>query len=198
MQFPRNPAALAAVLALGACCKIPTNAVLGVPVTGQQESNWCWAASGQMTMNYIHPASNVIQCTEANQNFGQTSCCQTPGSTQCNNKNGSWPNYGLYNFNADMTDYTGTANATSFLAIQSQIACAGKPFAFSWHWAGGGGHMMVVVGYSTVDGVNYVTFNNPLPVNTGKQYIYTYDTWVQNPGQYTHWRDYTNITYTGS
>src|SRR5664280_2718223 len=58
-------AALALVLFLVGCCN-PGN-IGSVPVTlnGQQTNMWCWAASGQMTMNYVHPASNVQQCDEA-------------------------------------------------------------------------------------------------------------------------------------
>jgi hypothetical protein len=183
---------LAGLLLLAGCCNPAVTAAVPVPITGQQQSNWCWAASGQMTMNYIHPASNVVQCQEANQQFGQTTCCQNGGSSACNN--GGWPQYQNYGFSADVTN-----NAPlSWADIRSQIGCSGKPFAFSWHWPGGGGHMMVVSGYTTVEGTNYVQVNDPLPVGAGSQYMDTYDFYNTAPGQHTHWNDYYNITYTGA
>ena len=106
---------------------------LPVTLNGQQTNMWCWAASGQMTMNYVHPASNVQQCDEANKEFGRTDCCNSPVPGPC--VNGGWPEYTKYNFTADTTSDA----ALSWSQIQSQIYCAKKPFAFSWHWNGGGG-----------------------------------------------------------
>ncbi len=84
-------------------------------------------------MNFVHAASGVQQCDEANHYFGQTSCCQSPGTAQCNNSNGGWPQYSQYSFTAAMTDGT----PLTFADIQNQIYCSKKPFAFSWHWNGG-------------------------------------------------------------
>ena len=192
-------AALALVLFLVGCCN-PGN-IGSVPVTlnGQQTNMWCWAASGQMTMNYVHPASNVQQCDEANKEFGRTDCCNSPVPGPC--VNGGWPEYTKYNFTADTTSDA----ALSWSQIQSQIYCAKKPFAFSWHWNGGGGHMMVATGYVTIDGTNYVSVNNPWPPSTpqlaangGVQEVYTYDKYVGGPSyDHTHWNDFYNITYTG-
>jgi len=185
---------LGLVAGVGGCCNPANIGSVQVPLDPQQESNWCWAASGEMTMNYVHTASNVQQCDEANRYFGQTNCCQNPGSAQCNNSNGGWPQYAQYNFTADMVDGT----PLTFAQIQSQIYCAKKPFAFSWHWNGGGGHMMVATGYVTIDGVNYVSVNNPWAPNVGAMEVYTYDKFVGGAGQdHTHWRDYYNIAFSG-
>lgn len=181
---------LAPLFALGGCCNPPNSAMVNVPITAQEQSNWCWAASGKMCMNYIHPASNITECDEANKEFSQTTCCANGSSSQCNN--GGWPQPDKYGFT-----FNTTSNAPlTFAEIQGQISCSAKPFAFSWHWSGGGGHMMVVVGYNTVDSVNYVTVNDPLPVGVGSQWTNTYDYYVAATG-HTHWNDYYNITYTG-
>jgi len=190
---------LASVLVMVGCCN-PGN-IGSVPVTlnGQQTNMWCWAASGQMTMNYIHPASNVQQCDEANKRFGRSDCCNSPVPGPC--VNGGWPEYSKYSFSADQTNDA----ALTWDQIRSQIYCAKKPFAFSWHWNGGGGHMMVATGYVTIDGTNYVSVNNPWPPSTpqlanngGVQEVYTYDKYVGGPSyDHTHWNDFYNITYTG-
>jgi hypothetical protein len=159
---------------------------------------WCWAASGKMTMDFLHPASNVQECDEANKRFGRTDCCSTPVPNAC--VNGGWPEYEKYGFTAKET----SDSALSWSALKNQIYCAKKPFAFSWHWNGGGGHMMVATGYVTIDGVNYVSVNNPLPPSAsvsagGTQEIYTYEKYVGGTGyNHSHWNDYYDITYTGA
>jgi hypothetical protein len=181
---------LALTFAVAACCNPPTSAVLPVPLLAQQESNWCWAASGQMIMNVLHPGSAVAQCDEANKEFGQASCCQNPGSNACNS--GGWPQFDKYGFTFNTT---ADGTALAWIQVQGEIYCSGKPFAFSWHWPGGGGHMMVVIGYSTVQGVNYVSVNDPWPPGVGDQWVNTYDYFVALPGDHTHWRDYYNVAY---
>ena len=182
-----------ALLLLAGCCNPPDIATVDVPLRGQQTSMWCWAASGQMTMNFIHPASGIQQCDEANKRFGRTDCCNSPVPNAC--INGGWPEYQKYNFTADMTSDT----ALSWAALKSQIYCKKKPFAFSWHWNGGGGHMMVVTGYVTIARANYVSINNPWPPTGGTQEIITYEAYVGGSAyDHTHWNDYYNITYKGA
>jgi hypothetical protein len=179
---------------LSACCHPPLVATIDVPKLPQQASNWCWAASGEMTMRFL--GHDVAQCVEANNRFGLTTCCEN-NSGSCNN--GGWPEYEKYHFAADQTSNT----ALTFSQIKTQIYCRKKPVAFSWHWPGGGGHMMVVKGYLTVNGVQYVDINDPEPyanLNTltgGTESIITYADYVSAPGDHTHWNDYYNITYKG-
>jgi len=188
---------LGAVLFMVGCCN-PAN-IGSQPVTldAQQTGMWCWAASGKMTMDFLHPPSNVQECDEANKRFGRTDCCNATIPDAC--VNGGWPEYEKYSFTSNQT----SESPMSWSNLQSQIYCSRKPIAFSWHWNSGGGHMMVATGYVTIDGTNYVSVNNPLPVNSsvsggGTQEIYTYDKYVGGPSyDHTHWNDYYNITYTG-
>jgi hypothetical protein len=179
------------------CCNPGVISSQPVTLDAQQTGMWCWAASGQMTMNFIHPASNVQQCDEANKRFGLTDCCNSPTPGHC--VNGGWPEYNKYSFTADTTSDA----PLSWDQLTSQIYCSRKPFAFSWHWNGGGGHMMVATGYVIIDGVNYVSVNNPWPPNPsvssgGVMEVDTYDKYNGGAGQdHTHWNDYYNITYTG-
>src|SRR5262249_53369087 len=55
---------------------------LNVPYRKQEQTNWCWAGCAQMVFAYR--GKNVAQCALANQLFGQSSCCQVPGSSLCN------------------------------------------------------------------------------------------------------------------
>jgi hypothetical protein len=182
-------AVVAALLGYGCCTP---SAVLGsqpVPITGQHQSNWCWAASGEMTMNFLGASPAVTQCDEANKRFGRTDCCNSPTPAACNNP--GWPEYDKYGFAADVTSDA----PLSWADVQNQIYCRKEPFAFSWHWNTGGGHMMVLTGYAVTAGQQFVFINDPEPWSTtggGSQRASLYTEYVSGTG-YTHWNDYYNI-----
>jgi hypothetical protein len=174
-------------------CTPPASRTLGVPLRGQLTNMWCWAASGQMTMNFVHAASNVQQADEANRRFGRTDCGNSPTPAAC--ITGGWPEYAKYQFAATRTADT----ALTWAEVRREIGCAGRPFAFSWHWPGGGGHMMVAIGYRTLESTgNWVLVNNPWPPTGGNQSWMLYDRYVATPGDHTHWDDFYQIRYTGS
>jgi len=180
-----------AAVALSSCASC-TPAIIGsqaVTLRPQETSMWCWAASGQMVMEFL--GHNVSQCDQANARFGRTDCCNNPTPAGC--IVGGWPEFDKYGF----TFRTTSDAPLTWDQARQQIYCGKKPFAFSWHWDGGGGHMMVMIGYVTVDGVNRVTINDPWSPNVGDQYIETYDAYVSGSG-YTHWNDYYDITYVGT
>ena len=185
------PAVLAAFVAAGCCTP---SAIIGsqpVALEGQHTSMWCWAASGQMTMNFLGASPAVQQCDEANKRFGRTDCCNSPTPGDC--VVGGWPEYSKYGFSADRTADT----ALTFAQVKDQLYCKKKPVAFTWHWDGGGGHMMVLTGYAVIGGTEYVTINNPWPWSTtggGVQSVLLYSDYVSDPGDHTHWDDFYNIT----
>lgn len=174
------------LLLLSSCCT--PNALIGsqaIPLRAQETNMWCWAASGEMAMDFL--GTNVTQCDQANKRFGRNDCCNSTVPTAC--INGGWPEFDKYNFT-----FSRTSNAAlSWSALKKQIYCLRKPVPYSWHWNSGGGHMMVVTGYAELNGTRYVSVNNPLPVDVGAQYFLTYDAYVSGPG-YTHWDDFYNIT----
>ena len=176
---------------LGCKCEPPALISLAVTIHAQETGVWCWAASGQMVMDYL--GHDVSQCTQANNRFGQTNCCTTRPAACVHT---GWPEFAKYDFSFDRT----TDAALSWTNLKKQIStssyCQKKPFCFTWHWNGGGGHMMVAMGYKTVDGVNWVEMIDPLPVNVGNQRFITYNSYVSGAG-YTHWDDFYNVTYTG-
>jgi hypothetical protein len=136
---------------------------LGVSLIPQSQSNWCWAASAQMIMNYH--GHQYAQCTQANERFDEYSCCAN-GSTSFCNRTGH-PEFWRYDFHA-----TQTSGALSWSSLVDEIGCKGRPVAFSWYWLDengndDGGHMMVALGHTTSYGTNYVLMHDPLPVNSG-------------------------------
>ena len=145
---------------------------------------WCWAASGRMVMEFL--GAPVEQCRQANQRFNRNDCCNHPVPGGC--VMGGWPEFNKYNFTFRMT----SREPLTWNAMREQISCKNRPFAFSWAWNGGGGHMMVLIGYATVNGVNYVTINDPWAPNVGDQRIITYDAYSTGSG-YTHWDDYYDV-----
>lgn len=181
------------MLALGACCSPPVEESLGVTLRPQETSMWCWAASGQMVMEYL--GTNVAQCTQANNRFGRTDCCNSPTPGAC--VVGGWPEFGKYGFSFETTSNA----ALSWDDLKDEIAdatnCGRRPFAFTWHWPGGGGHMMAAIGYRTVDGVNFVEVNDPWAPNVGDHRFDTYDYYVESAGHHTHWDDYYRVRSTG-
>lgn len=173
------------VLATVSCCKPGLIGSQPVALRPQETNMWCWAASGQMSMEFL--GHNVNQCTQANNRFGRADCCNSPTPNAC--VQGGWPEFGKYGFSFNTT----SNSPLSWAQLKDQIYCKKKPIAYSWHWNGGGGHMMVLIGYVTVDGVDYVTINDPWAPNVGDQRILTYDAYVSGAG-YTHWNDYYDIT----
>ncbi len=197
-----------AILFIGGCC---TPALIGsLPVTlhPQETQNWCWAASGQMVMDYL--GHDIAQCTQANNRFGRTDCCNIdlcPSPTEPVTLNaagncigcvcGGWPEFNKYNFSFKKTSNAALSWDKLREEISNEQYCKKRPFCFTWHWPGGGGHMMVAKGYVTLAGTNYVVVLDPWPPCDGDEYIITYDYYVASPGHHTHWDDYYNITYTG-
>src|SRR5215471_14601557 len=141
-----------AALVLSGCCR-PNANIGSQPVTldPQQTSMWCWAASGQMVMGFL--GTSVTQCDEANKRFGRSDCCNSPTPGAC--VNGGWPEFDKYGFTSTRTSNT----ALTWDQIKKEIYCSKRPFAFSWHWPGGGGHMMVVIGYVELDDNHQVLVN---------------------------------------
>lgn len=173
-----------ALLSAGCACTPEPLASQAVSLRGQETPVWCWAASGEMCMDFL--GTDVSQCDEANKRFSRTDCCHSPRPAACVNT--GWPEFDKYGFTFDRTSNT----PLTWDQLKEQIYCKHKPFAFSWHWSGGGGHMMVVKGYAEVGGTNWVYYENPLPVGAGAHEFKTYPDWVSGTG-YTHWDDFYNI-----
>jgi len=174
------------IMLLDSCCNPPDNiGSQSVALRPQETSMWCWAASGEMIMEFL--GTQVQQGDEANKEFGRTDCLNSPVPNAC--VQGGWPEFDKYGFSFKRTSDT----PLTWAQVKSQIYCAKKPFAFAWHWTGGGGHMMVVTGYATLNGTHYVAVNNPWAPNVGAEYLTTYDDYVSGT-DHTHWDDFYDVT----
>jgi len=177
----------------GQSCTPPTAYALNVPLRAQETDVWCWAASEQMVMEFL--GTPAPQCEQADKYLSVSNCCKKPIPGECVTT--GWPVFSLYNFAYDETNNT----ALTFDQLKEQIFCKKKPVAYSWHWYGGGGHVMVARGYYTADGVNYLNINDPWPPpgydsslpNGGEQYDITYSNFVKGSNHY-HWDDFYNVT----
>lgn len=156
----------------------------------QQQYNWCWAATAQMAAAYSSVTIN--QCDEANVATGRTDCCTNASSASdpnlCNVP-GWWSELVNYGFTYDNTDW---GTALSFTQLQSELN-ANRPVPYAWGWTGGGGHAMVAV-KTWIDGsgTQWVSINNPDPVNVGEQDDMTYAYWV-SAADHVHWQDSYNL-----
>ena len=171
----------------GCCPPYEDSKVLTVTLWPQETSQWCWAASGQMCMDFL--GNNVSQCIQANNRFGRSDCCNSTTPAGC--IIGGWPEFNKYNFTSK-----NTSNAPlSWDKIRSEIDCNNRPITYTWHWAGTSGHMVAVVGYSISEysGEKFLHIHNPLPVNTGSSYTITYDAYVAGSPGASHWNDYYEI-----
>jgi hypothetical protein len=169
-----------------------TEVSLNVALIPQETRNWCWAASAEMAMEFL--GGNVQQCDEANKEFGRNDCCTIQ---RCPNPvyshacvTGGWPEYSKYGFSSKRTSNT----ALTWEQLWEQIYCKRAPVAFSWHWSGGGGHMMVVRGLQILpDGTKMVEINDPWAPCTGDHRFITYNAYVQVANDHTHWDDFYDL-----
>ena len=172
----------------GSQCIPPTTKVLTTPLRAQETDQWCWAASAQMIMAFHN--RDVTQCLQANNYLGRGDCCLALRPEAC--IRGGWPEFDKYNFDFDRL----TNRHLDWNQLREQIGCKSFPVAFSWRWIRGGGHMMVVRGYSTSpNGTKTLYINNPwppLPSGTGEQKMISYQEYIAG-STHTHWDDFYNI-----
>jgi hypothetical protein len=183
------------------------DSIKSLPVTlhPQETDNWCWAACTQMIMEYMDV--KVSQCEQANDRYRRADCCNYdsasfPGkliqsfdaNTYSDCVQPGWPEFERYGFTYKRRSNT----PLTWKELKAQLSdgpnSKGKPFAFSWQWNRGGGHMMVAKGFATIDGENYVIILDPWPPNMGDEVIITYSAFVEMMGSYTHWDDFFDIS----
>jgi hypothetical protein len=153
-----------------------------------------------MVMDYL--GHDVSQCKQANDRFDRTDCpCSQCGSTTPANPacvRTGWPEFERYGFDYRRT----TDEALEWDEVKAELSrakdCKRTPFAFTWHWAAGGGHVMVATGYFTAEGVNKIEILNPWAPCEGDEEEISYEEYVARPNDHTHWDDFYAIEYTGT
>ena len=165
----------------GSACLQLNEQILNIREIRQLANNWCWAASGEMVLSHYNQA--VRQCKQVSDRLGNDRCCDLVINQECDQT--GWPDFQRYNLRFQKT----SKQALTWDQIKTEIACKRNPIAFSWAWAGGGtGHMMVIKGFRSVDGVNWVLVNDPM--KNPNYRIMRYDMYVESAGNHTHWDDF--------
>jgi len=158
--------------------------VLAVPLTVQEQDQWCWAGSSAAVLAYYGtPVAqcNIAEYTRLNatwHNFGSVNCCTNPNQG-CNYWNYNWYYAGSIE---DILSHWGvgtTPLGSALSLIQSTDEITGnRPFIIRWGWTTGGGHF--VIGHG-VEG-NTMYYMNPWPGEGMKIADYN---WVVFDGSHT-------------
>jgi hypothetical protein len=163
--------------------KPPDRWTLPVQLHAQETEVWCWAATGQMTMEFL--GTSVSQSEQANRAFRRDDCGQVPTPRPC--IRGGEILLRPYGFSYDLS--TTPLNEG---AIAYQLYGLRKPIPFAWRFPGGGGHASLVVGYARqADGTFLVECLDPYPPpgknpgswGGGHRVFMPYSRWV---GDYDH------------
>ncbi len=131
--------------------------ILSVPQRQQEHSQWCWAGSSQMMLNF--KGKTPTQCAMVNYSLGINYACQS--ATFDWNSYANQPNYTsaiTSIMNAWGVPAATASGSFNLATVQGQIN-ASKPMTILWSWRGGGGHFVVLKGYNG----SYLYFNDPWP-----------------------------------
>jgi hypothetical protein len=140
---------------LGAQEKPPARATLAVELRAQETEWWCWAATGQMTMEFF--GKEVSQSVQADLAFRRTDCGQKPVPRPC--VRGGEITIRPFGFTHEVITRPLTPEG-----IIRQIHFLHKPIPFAWRFPGGGGHAALAVGYFIEeDGDFFVECLDPYP-----------------------------------
>ncbi len=157
--------------------------LIPVPVNGQLQNNWCWAACAQMSANFY--GFGTQQCQLANYLHGQNSCCDNGSSPACDQGSPIDGITRVYSFVGINSTFVNAA--IPFSTCQSEIS-GGRPVEVGIAWKGGGGHVILITGWATTsDGRQVLRINDPLPVGRGSQGGVTYQNMLTVNG-YGSWQ----------
>ena len=194
-------------------CTPPNSYKLDAPYFCQQNEALCWAACGQIIMNYLgHNVDQCAQVDDANKRNNRiTDYCHHLGEGDC--AVGGWPHFEDFGFTVSSNQA-----AMSWDKVREQIYCKRKPFAWSWCFVPckpddlehNIGHMFVVYGYdTTTNGLRRLLVYNTEPAcsnsssATPSTLTFPYDQYANGQPdasgqrQNVHWLDLYDITWTG-
>lgn len=144
----------------------------------QTQSNWCWAATATSVSRYFWRWSTWTQCRVANAELGRTDCCHNPVPSDCN-----VPWY-LDRALTRTRNFVSITGPVGFEQVRDEIN-AGRPVGARIGWSGGGGHFMVIYGYSLIGGGEFFDIDDPI---YGKSHIPVseFSSSYQGTGSWTH------------
>lgn len=114
----------------------------------QEQTEWCWAACMEMVQKFTNNAQS--QCDLASAAHGQSECCKHPSSPLCNKPLAVvliGPEWKKYGYSAPYHD-----GPAPFSELKSQILEYNRPIECGLKWSTGGGHAVLIVGFSDDDG----------------------------------------------
>lgn len=145
----------------------------------QTQSNWCWAATSTSVSHFYWFWSTWTQCRVANGELGHSDCCNSPVPSACN-----VPWYLDKALTRTHNFVSIIGQQASFQQVREEID-AGRPVGARIGWSGGGGHFMVIYGYSRFLGMEYFDIDDPI---YGKSHLAVSDfaNNYQGSGTWTH------------
>lgn len=158
------------------------NRVLSFTGQAQIQTEWCWSAVSVSISLFYNSGSGWTQCTMANQELGQTTCCQDGSTPQCDQP---WYLDRALKRSGNLNGVSsGTASFAQVVAAVNQNRALGVRIG----WAGGGGHFVTVAGYDDSDPANQLVYvADPAPGTAPAWVAYnTLRNSYQGSGTWTH------------
>jgi len=139
--------------------------LLTFKVQPQQESEWCWLAVTASIDTYYSQPSAWTQCLLANDQLFQQTCCQDGKTADCNKPGSLQSSLGRV-----QRLRNSVASPILFLGVQQEIDSlnpVGRPIAVGITWPDGDtGHAVIIVGWDSTAGEDYVYVADPADGST--------------------------------
>lgn len=181
------------MVVMHSCCT-PSTVIGSVNNTlrPQETNNWCWAAVTQMIAQ--QEGQSVTQCDLANHRFGKTNCCDFENAGDSCPKTNDCNSPGWLELDFAGVKFSETDSGLSLNQLRKSIYCSKDALGFAYGTPGVVGHVVVIKGYVTVAGTNYVVLNDPWSPCEGSERMITYDEYVDPAGDRTHWKTWYKIS----
>jgi hypothetical protein len=152
---------------------------LTLQIQHQLQTLWCWAACSSSTSEFFDASSSWTQCLIVNSELGQSACCQNGATKACNR-----PWYLDRALTLTGNFATRVQGPASWDDVRNEID-AGRPVGARIGWRGGGGHFVLITGYSDTEGARQLNVEDPW---TGSAVVAFSDfaSSYQRTGSWTH------------
>ncbi len=187
----RSISTVALLALLGGCCDPEIVGSVPSALRPQETNNWCWAATTQMLAQHL--GISVTQCALANHRFSKTNCCdpQMTGATCPKTNDCNTPGWLELDFAG--VKFSETNAARTWRDMTRQIYCRRKPMGYAYGTPGVVGHVLIVKGYVSVAGTQYLVLNDPWSPCNGTERLITYAEYADPAGTATHWNTWYDI-----
>lgn len=144
----------------------------------QTQTNWCWAATSTSVSRFYWHFSGWTQCKVAGAELDRTDCCNSTVPGPCN-----VPWY-LDRALTRTKNFVSMTGQVTFATVKAEVD-AGRPVGARVGWSGGGGHFMVIYGYSKIGSTEYFDIDDPI---YGKSHLTVaeFSSNYQGSGTWTH------------